>query len=83
VSERKDRGGLRTELDGLRKNISATDNSMADMAAAFWSDGGVCCPSCGCPGYSELVSKQERREARVRQILTKLERDAIASGRKP
>jgi hypothetical protein len=45
---------------------------MADIEREFWLDGGVCCPCCGVPGYSEMMSAQERRERRILYIEKKL-----------
>ena len=69
------KSGLKTELANLRKRISATEDYMGRLSNDFWANGGVCCPSCGVPGYSELSLKQERREERIKQILAKLARD--------
>lgn len=67
--------GLKRELEGLKRNIARTDANMGELASDFWANGGVCCPSCGVPGYSELELKQERRERRVEEIIAKLKRD--------
>ncbi|AJX61008.1 hypothetical protein AQ938_06660 [Burkholderia pseudomallei] len=67
--------GLKQELDGLKRNIDRTDELMSQLASEFWMSGGVCCPGCGVPGYSELELKQERRERRVKEIVAKLKRD--------
>lgn len=69
---------LRAELDGLLKNIRRTDDLMAQQADEFWANDGVCCPSCGVPGYSDLQLKQERREKRVAEVRAKIARDGPA-----
>ena len=66
---------LKTELDNLLTNIKRTKRLMEKIEAAFWRDGGICCPGCGCPGYRDLESKQERREKRIEEIRAKLMRD--------
>ena len=70
--------GLKLELANLQKQIIRTDRHLEEMSDEFWRSGGVCCPSCGMPGYSELMWKQERRELRVKQIEKKLNSGAIA-----
>ncbi|VBQ81368.1 hypothetical protein [Burkholderia pseudomallei] len=67
--------GLKRELEGLKRNIDRTDELMSQLESEFWAGGGVCCPGCGVPGYSELQLKQERREHREKQIVAKLKRD--------
>lgn len=64
---------LKVELANLKKNYDRDDDYLADTAANFWRNGGVCCPSCGVPGYSALVEKQERRLKRMEGIKKKLE----------
>lgn len=66
---------LKQELENLRKNVKETYNHMGSLSAEFFSSGGVCCPSCGVRGYSELIDKQDRRHKRIDQILAKLSRD--------
>ena len=63
---------LKAELANLELNLATTYTFMSELAEEFWDNGGVCCPSCGVPGYSELLLKQERREARIAQIKKKL-----------
>ncbi|EPS1221624.1 hypothetical protein ACVBR5_000850 [Burkholderia cenocepacia] len=67
--------GLKQELEGLKRNIDRTDELMSQLESDFWGSGGVCCPSCGVRGYSELQLKQERRERRVKEVVAKLRRD--------
>ncbi|PRF55377.1 hypothetical protein [Burkholderia multivorans] len=71
--------GLKKELEGLKRNIDKTDELMSQLASEFWMNGGVCCPGCGVPGYSELELKQERREQRMKEIVAKLRRDGGAA----
>jgi 50S ribosomal subunit-associated GTPase HflX len=65
-------GNLQIELANLQRNLDLTEAYMGEVAEEFWRNGGVCCPSCGVPGYSELVNKQIRRMDRVVQIKKKL-----------
>ncbi|MBN3839320.1 hypothetical protein [Burkholderia sp. Ac-20349] len=73
-------GGLRHELEGLNRNIARTDATLARLASDFWANDGICCPSCGVQGYSELELKQERRERRRGEILAKLKQGAPDAG---
>lgn len=66
---------LREELNNLHIAYHKTEARLSKMADAFWKSGGTCCPSCGCPGYSSLVLKQERRRQRINQLHAKLNRD--------
>ena len=66
------RQGLKKELECLLANISRTEDYMGELADEFWSNGGICCPSCGVRGYSELELKQERRYQRVNEIKQKI-----------
>lgn len=66
--------GLALERHYLIRNIKRTDERMQKLAHDFWACGGVCCPSCGISGYSELCDKQQRRMERLGQIDRKLAR---------
>ena len=66
---------LKIEYENLHRNYLKTDGFLAQQAYDFFASGGVCCPSCGVPGYAELCSKQERREARMQQIREKIQRN--------
>lgn len=68
-------GPLRTELMHLLAKYERVDEEMGRQAADFWANDGVCCPSCGVPGYSEMALAQDRREARMDQIRAKIGRD--------
>ncbi|WP_144106797.1 hypothetical protein [Paraburkholderia sp. BCC1886] len=68
-------GPLRTELAHLRRRIRKTGDYLSKLSSDFWRRGGICCPSCGVEGYSDLQMKQERREKRLLQLLDKLKRD--------
>jgi hypothetical protein len=63
---------LRVELNNLVRSVERTERYLDRMGVEFWADGGVCCPSCGCPDYSELMGKQERREKRIAYLKRKL-----------
>jgi hypothetical protein len=63
---------LKEEMAGLYRNIERTNKTLDVMAADFWREGGICCPSCGVRGYSDLLDKNERRWERIKQIETKL-----------
>lgn len=76
LSEPNKKSPLVQELAGLTINIAETDAKLARLAKEFWANGGVCCPSCGVPGYSDLQLKQERRRERVKQVIAKLDRDS-------
>lgn len=71
---------LRTQLANLRSNYARDEEKLAQASRDFWSNGGVCCPTCGVRGYCELEMKQERRLKRMDQIKAKLERDAPKGG---
>ena len=71
---------LQTELENLYRNVARTDDQMAEMAEACWRAGGICCPSCGMPGYSDLIERQDRRWARIRIVEAKLVRKEAAHG---
>lgn len=73
--------GLALERFHLVKQIQRTEDTMQRMARDFWSRGGICCPGCGVPGYSELSNKQDRRRARLGQIDKKLATHAKPSAR--
>lgn len=66
---------LKVELRNLRRNYHLTEDHLRKVSSEFWANGGVCCPNCGVPGYSALQDKQERREARIKQIEAKLARN--------
>jgi hypothetical protein len=66
---------LQQELVNLNRSIDSTDVNLSYLASKFWRDGGICCPDCGVPGFSDLVAKQERRHKRVAEIEAKLARD--------
>jgi len=68
----RDPSPLRAELTALKAKVQRVDFRMADIEREFWLDGGVCCPCCGVPGYSEMMSAQERRERRILYIEKKL-----------
>ena len=59
------------EIRLLRKKIYIKELEMDKISAQFFAEGGVCCPSCGEPGYSKLVHAQERREAWLKILLIK------------
>ena len=67
---------LKFEVSALVAKIERVDNEMGDIENDFFADGGICCPSCGVPGYSEMSLKQERRVKRLKQLRDKLARDA-------
>lgn len=64
---------LKQELENLYKQINRTEDRLHDMARKEWN--GICCPSCGVPGYSDLVEKNDRRRERIEQIKLKLSQD--------
>jgi hypothetical protein len=53
---------LEREISRLERKIASEEKHMAEISDSFFRNGGVCCPSCGEPGYSELMRAQERRE---------------------
>lgn len=63
---------LKIELANLQKAHTRTEKQLSSLNANFWANNGVCCPACGVQGYSELMSKQERREKRIASIKAKL-----------
>jgi 50S ribosomal subunit-associated GTPase HflX len=63
---------LKIELANLRAAMDRTDRLTEQLSAEFWANGGICCPTCGVPGYGELLQKQERRKKRAREIKEKL-----------
>lgn len=73
---KKPQSGLKLELVNLRKRYSETEDYLSRLSNEFWRADGVCCPSCGVPGYSELLLKQERREKRIAEIMQRLKREA-------
>jgi hypothetical protein len=66
------RSPLRAELADLKAKVRREDIRLGEIERQFWLDGGVCCPSCGVPGYSEAMSAQERRELRIQYLENKL-----------
>lgn len=56
----KDR--LEREIVRIKCKIAVEDDRMSQISDQFFEDGGICCPACGVPGYSESMSAQERRE---------------------
>ena len=71
---RERRSPLKTELKNLKKKIAEDDLRLAQMSDDFWQNGGICCPSCGVPGFRDLCDKQDRRSLRVKGIEKKLEK---------
>ena len=69
---------LKTELDNLCKQYLRTEDRLQYMVNNLWS--GICCPSCGVPGYSDLEDKQERRLVRMKQLRVKLFKDSAVAG---
>lgn len=69
---KKHRSPLRAELDNLEVKIYREDIRLAELNQQFLAEGGVCCPSCGIPGYSDAVCAQDRRRARVCYLKAKL-----------
>jgi DNA repair exonuclease SbcCD ATPase subunit len=63
---------LEREIQSIERKILREELRMDRLSAQFWADGGVCCPSCGVPGYSELMFAQERREAWLKILREKL-----------
>jgi transposase len=63
---------LREELANLKAKIQREDIRLGEIERQFWEDGGVCCPCCGVPGFSEAEKRQERRYLRIKQIEKKL-----------
>jgi hypothetical protein len=63
---------LKIELANLRKRYAADEERLAILADDFWRNGGICCPGCGVPGYTDLQEKQERRLLRISGIEQKL-----------
>jgi hypothetical protein len=68
---------LKVEQRNLERALAQTYVHMDGLERTFWSSGGICCPSCGVPGFSVLVDKQERRLVRLKQIRDKLKRDSV------
>jgi DNA repair exonuclease SbcCD ATPase subunit len=54
--------GIALAMEQLESKIAREDARMDEISDQFFRDGGVCCPSCGEPGYTELKLAQERRE---------------------
>ncbi len=67
---------LRFEARALKVKIARVDDEISAISQRFWASGGVCCPSCGVPGFSEMVCKQERREKRLDNLYRKLAKDS-------
>ncbi len=65
-------GALLKEHRDLARALWETEKLLARKSRDFWENGGICCPDCGVPGYSELVRKQERRWRRSEQIRLRL-----------
>lgn len=70
---------LRKEISRLNHVIERTEQEMINLEEDFWQNGGICCPGCGVPGFSEMEEKQERRKKQLRYLIKKYEKD---SGRK-
>jgi hypothetical protein len=74
---------LRTELTNLKAKVLREDIRLGELNRQFWLDGGICCPCCGVPGYSEAMSAQERRELRIRYIEKKLQQSPMPTAQAP
>ncbi len=70
------RSPLKQEITNLRINIARDQERLDNAEMNFWENGGICCPFCGVPGYSELASLQDRRQLRIDQLLVKIEKDS-------
>jgi hypothetical protein len=53
---------MERDIVRLERKIAREEDRMSEISDDFFKNGGVCCPSCGVPGYSDLQYKQERRE---------------------
>ncbi len=69
-------GILLKQLKALQARYRREDDELGDIAREFWANGGICCPGCGVPGYSERERRQERREQRITELKAKIARDA-------
>jgi hypothetical protein len=65
-------GILRREIAAIERKMHKVELQMDKLEAQFWKNGGVCCPTCGLPGYSDLEWAQERREAWLKILRAKL-----------
>lgn len=81
---------LKTELLGLRRNHARDEILLDDMieernryAGAQYFFDVAWRPARSQKGIDRLVSMQDRREARIEQIVAKLERDGRMKGPKP
>ena len=63
---------LRRELRNLKTKVQQEDFRLSQLEMEFWEMGGVCCPSCGIPGFSEARDAQERRLQRIHYLEKKL-----------
>lgn len=67
---------LKREIENLEKKIAREEKRIGEISDAFFGNGGVCCPSCGEPGYRELMQAQDRREKWLAILQTKLQVDS-------
>lgn len=71
-SRKKKLSPLKTELQNLERRFADTEYYMQELEREFWSNGGICCPSCGVPGFSDIEQKQERRMDRIEYLKAKI-----------
>lgn len=63
---------LKQELIHLREKIRREEDYLNEVSQSFFESGGICCPSCGVPGYDDRLRKQEIRHVRLRQLEEKI-----------
>jgi hypothetical protein len=73
-------GGIALDIERIERKIRKEEDRMAEMSDLFFRDGGVCCPFCGMPGYSELALAQERREKWLVILKRKATNHLVRSG---
>jgi hypothetical protein len=62
---------LTREIVRLERKMAREEAHMNRITEEFWENGGVCCPGCGVPGYSELQRRQEHREQWLQMLREK------------
>jgi len=70
-AKKKPRSRLAQQIAALKAAIAREDEELAKIEQQFWRDGGVCCPDCGEPGYSDRERAQERRETWLALLVNK------------
>ena len=69
--------GLRAEWVAIHRNYNRTEIATDRISSMFDPSVHACCPTCAFPQFQQLLTRNQNREIRIRQIAPRISQKEI------